>query len=61
MNLQGAERELCRRLIDFVSGMCYGLSGKMERLDNQVYLLLPANVEVSPDERRRLEERGFES
>ena len=32
----------------------------MERLVNQVYLLTPGNVEVSADERRRLEERGYE-
>ncbi len=60
MNLQGADRELSRRLIDFASGLCYGLGGQMERLVNQVYLLTPGNVEVSADERRRLEERGYE-
>ena len=60
MNLQGADRDLSRRLIDFASGLCYGLGGQMERLVNQVYLLTPGNVEVSADERRRLEERGYE-
>jgi cell division inhibitor SepF len=60
MNLQGADRELSRRLIDFASGLCYGLGGQMERLVNQVYLLTPGGVEVSVDERRRLEERGYE-
>lgn len=60
MNLQGADRELSRRLIDFASGLCYGLGGQMERLVNQVYLLTPSNVEVSADERRRLDERGYE-
>lgn len=60
MNLQGADRELSRRLIDFASGLCYGLGGQMERLVNQVYLLTPGNVEVSLDERRRLDERGYE-
>jgi cell division inhibitor SepF len=61
MNLQGADRELSRRLIDFASGLCYGLGGQMERLVNQVYLLTPSNVEVSADERRRLEARGYET
>lgn len=54
MNLQSADRELSRRLIDFASGLCYGLSGHMERVAQQVYLLTPANVEVSPEERRRI-------
>lgn len=61
MNLQGADRDLSRRLIDFASGLCYGLGGQMERVANQVYLLTPTNVEVSPEERRRLHERGYDS
>ncbi|CAN5771087.1 hypothetical protein BH10ACT1_BH10ACT1_31730 [soil metagenome] len=61
MNLQSSDRELSRRLIDFASGLCYGLGGQMERLDNQVYLLTPTNVEVSQEERRRLHERGYDS
>lgn len=60
MNLQGADRDLARRLIDFASGLCYGLGGQMERVANQVYLLTPTNVEVSPEERRRLHERGYD-
>ena len=61
MNLQGADRDLARRLIDFASGLCYGLGGQMEKVANQVYLLTPTNVEVSPEERRRLQERGYDS
>ncbi len=61
MNLQGADRELSRRLIDFASGLCYGLGGQMERVASQVYLLTPSDVEVSADERRRLAERNYEA
>lgn len=59
MNLQGAERDLARRLIDFASGLCYGVGGQMEKVANHVYLLTPSNVEVSAEERRRLQERGY--
>lgn len=59
LNLQGVERDLARRLIDFTSGLCYGLGGQMEKVGNQVYLVAPANVEVSAEERRRLAERGL--
>ncbi|MGH9247494.1 MAG: cell division protein SepF [Acidimicrobiales bacterium] len=55
MNLQPADRDLARRLIDFASGLCYGLGGAMEKVAHQVYLLTPSNVEVSAEERRRLE------
>jgi len=61
MNLQAGDRDLSRRLIDFASGLCYGLGGQMERVANQVYLLTPTNVEVSPEERRRLHERGYDT
>jgi cell division inhibitor SepF len=61
LNLQGADRDLSRRIIDFASGLCYGLGGQMERVANQVYLLTPSDVEVSAEERRRLQERGYEA
>ena len=58
VNLQGVERELSRRLVDFASGLCYGLRGQMERVTNQVYLLTPSDVQVSDEDRRRLQERS---
>ena len=59
VNLQGVNRELSRRLIDFASGLTYGLGGQMERVAEQVFLLTPSNVEVPPEEKRRLQERGL--
>jgi cell division inhibitor SepF len=55
VNLEAADRDLRRRLIDFCSGLCYGLGGQMERVADHVYLLTPSNVEVSAEDRRRLE------
>jgi cell division inhibitor SepF len=60
LNLFGLDRDLSRRLIDFASGVCYALGGHMEKVTNGVYLLVPANVEVSAEERRRLSETGRE-
>jgi cell division inhibitor SepF len=59
VNLRGIDRDLSRRLIDFSSGLTYGLGGAMERVAEQVFLLTPSNVEVSPEEKRRLQERGL--
>jgi cell division inhibitor SepF len=59
VNLQGINRELSRRLIDFASGLTYGLGGQMERVAEQVFLLTPSNVEVPAEEKRRLQERGL--
>jgi cell division inhibitor SepF len=60
MNLQQADSELSRRLIDFASGLAYGLGGAMQPVAERVFLITPAGVAVSAEERRRmLEERGF--
>lgn len=57
--MRDVDAELSRRLIDFCSGASYVLDATMKRVDKKVYLITPANVEVSADERRRLQERGF--
>jgi cell division inhibitor SepF len=59
INLQGVDRDLSRRLIDFASGLCYGLEGDMERVADQVFLLTPRGAQVSDDDRRRLREGGL--
>ena len=53
MNLQSTEDAIARRLVDFASGLVYGLDGKIELVANRVYLLTPANVEVSAEEREK--------
>jgi cell division inhibitor SepF len=57
VNLQDVDSDLKRRLIDFASGLCYALEGKVERVANGVYLLSPANVQVSDEDRRRISGR----
>lgn len=52
VNLQALDRDLSRRLIDFASGLCYGLNGSMEKVAQGVYLLTPAGVSVSAEDRR---------
>ena len=54
MNLQGTDDAIARRLVDFASGLVFGLGGKIEMAANRVYLLTPADVEVSAEERERL-------
>jgi cell division inhibitor SepF len=59
INLQGVARDLQRRLIDFSSGLAYGVGGQMQRVADQVFLLTPSNVEVSQEEKERLQARGL--
>jgi cell division inhibitor SepF len=59
MNLQGTEDSIARRLVDFASGLVFGLNGKIELVASRVYLLTPQDIEVSAEERERLREGGF--
>src|SRR5580765_5371992 len=58
LNLESADTELSKRLIDFASGLTYALSGGMQRVADKVFLLTPRNVEVSAEQRAQLLERG---
>jgi cell division inhibitor SepF len=60
MNLQTTDAELSRRLVDFASGLAYGLGGSMQPVAERVFIVTPAGVQFSAEERRRLlEERGL--
>ena len=59
INLQQADPELAKRLIDFSSGLTYGLDGGIQRVAEKVFLLSPHNVDVSAEDKRWLREKGF--
>ncbi|HVL63666.1 MAG TPA: cell division protein SepF [Actinomycetota bacterium] len=60
INLQSVDSDLRQRLVDFGSGLAYGLAGSVQPVADKVLLMTPAGVQVSAEERRRLfEERGF--
>ena len=60
MNLHAAEARERQRLIDFASGLAYGMGGGIQPAGENVILITPPGVQVSAEERQRfLEERGF--
>lgn len=59
MNLQSTDDTIARRLVDFASGLVYGLDGKIEMVANRVYLLTPQDVDVSAEDRERLATSDF--
>lgn len=59
LNLQETEDAIARRLVDFASGLVFAHDGKIELVANRVYLLTPADMEVSAEERERIREGGF--
>lgn len=48
-----------KRLVDFAAGLIFGLHGSIDRVTNRVFLLSPANLEVTAEDKARIAERGF--
>ncbi len=46
LNLEKANKETSRRLIDFLSGVAYSIDGSIKRIANQAYVITPSNVDV---------------
>ncbi len=59
MNLTEMVDTDAKRLVDFAAGLVFGLQGSIERVTNKVFLLVPADVEVTAEDKARIAERGF--
>jgi len=60
VNLQDVNKDLLRRIIDFCAGLTYALDGSMDKAASGVYLLTPANVSVSAEDRRLMADPGLD-
>lgn len=59
MNMASTSPDLAKRLLDFASGLTYGLDGGLQKVSDKVFMLTPHNVEVSDADRRRLRDTGL--
>ncbi|HXC81890.1 MAG TPA: cell division protein SepF [Trebonia sp.] len=59
MNLTEMVDSDARRLVDFAAGLIFGLRGSIDKVTNKVFLLSPANIEVTAEDKARIAERGF--
>lgn len=58
MNMTLTQPDLAKRMIDFASGLTYGLDGNLQKVSEKVFMLTPHNVDVSDADRRRLRDNG---
>ena len=59
VNLQGADRTLLQRVVDFTSGVAYTIDGRIQKLAESIYLVVPSGVNVnSAGLREKLEPDG---
>jgi cell division inhibitor SepF len=59
MNLTDMDDADAKRLVDFSAGLIFGLHGSIERVTNKVFLLTPANVEITAEDKSLIAEGGF--
>lgn len=55
INLEGADKELSKRVVDFICGATYALSGNTQKVGNGIFLFVPSNMDIALDNRNALE------
>jgi cell division inhibitor SepF len=58
INLEGVEREIARRIIDFLSGAVFSLDGNIQKISSGIFLIAPYNVGIMSDFKDELRNKG---
>ncbi|SHK09663.1 cell division protein SepF [Desulforamulus aeronauticus] len=59
VNLEKAGAEQARRIVDFVSGTTFALSGNMEKVGQNIFLFVPNNIDIANETRREYKEKSI--
>jgi len=59
VNTTGLDPKTGQRLLDFVSGVCYALSGDLQQIEKGVYIISPSNIEVNNELKNELSSKGI--
>ena len=59
MNLEATNKDVARRLVDFLSGVAYAGEGKIKRVANSTYIITPYHVDIEGDLINELESNGL--
>jgi cell division inhibitor SepF len=59
MDLVSMDNADAKRLVDFAAGLAFALRGSFDKVATKVFLLSPADVDVTAEQRRRIAEAGF--
>jgi len=59
VNLERADAELAKRVVDFVSGATYALNGSMQKVGNGIFLFVPDNIGISGELRGGIKEKNI--
>jgi len=59
LNLESTNKDVARRLIDFLSGVTYGVEGKIKKVSANTYIITPYHVDFEGDLIDELENNGL--
>lgn len=59
LNLESTNKEISRRLVDFLSGVAYANKGQIKRVANSTFIITPTNVDILGDLLDELENSGM--
>ena len=59
MKLESVDREVARRIVDFLSGAVYALDGNIQKVSNGIFLIAPYNVGIMGDFKDELRNKGI--
>ena len=58
INLEGVEKDIARRIVDFLSGAVYSLNGNIQKISTGIFLIAPYNVGIMGDFKDELRNKG---
>lgn len=59
INLEDTDKDIAKRVVDFMSGTTYALAGNMQKVGNNIFLFVPANVDISMEQKDELDRNVF--
>lgn len=59
LNLENTDKDIAQRILDFMSGACYAMDGRVQKVSPGVILFVPHNVDISNEMKSELEEKSF--
>ena len=59
INLEKLEKDVARRVIDFISGSVYALGGSIQKVSGGIFLIAPYNIDIMSDVRDELKNTGI--
>jgi len=59
MNLEFVEKDISRKIVDFLSGAVYAVDGNIQKVSNGIFIITPYNVGIKGDIRDELTSKGI--